>query len=149
MKFDNVIKTMKEVQVETVIFIQIGAFYHVYGKDSYILSYLFGYQIKTLENSYNTCGVPKSGLSKVLKVLEDNSISYMVTLKSQNYEVETEMKYKEKNKYTEIYEKAYKYVSIKRRIDNIHNYLIENINSPTIKTKVQKLEEALFESWKI
>lgn len=149
MKFDNVIKTMKEVQVETVIFIQIGAFYHVYGKDAYILSYLFGYQIKTLENSYNTCGVPKSGLSKVLKVLEDNSISYMVTLKSQNYEVETEMKYKEKNKYTEIYEKAYKYVSIKRRIDNIYNYLIENINSPTIKTKVQKLEEALFESWKI
>lgn len=146
MKFDNVIKTMKEVQVETVIFIQIGAFYHVYGKDAYILSYLFGYQIKTLENSYNTCGVPKSGLSKVLKVLEDNSISYMVTLKSQNYEVETEMKYKEKNKYTEIYEKAYKYVSIKRRIDNIYNYLIENINSPTIKTKVQKLEEALFES---
>lgn len=145
MKMDNVIKTMKEINPETLIFIQIGAFYHVYGKDAYILSYLFGYQIKTLENSYNTCGVPKSGLNKVLKILEDNKISYLVVLKSQNYEVETEMKYKDKNKYIEIYEKAYKYVSIKNRINGIYNYLIENINSPDIKKKIQKMEEDLFD----
>ncbi len=145
MKMDNVIKTMKEINPETLIFIQIGAFYHVYGKDAYILSYLFGYQIKTLENSYNTCGIPKSGLNKVLKILEDNKISYLVVLKSQNYEVETELKYKDKNKYSEIYEKAYKYISIKNRINTIYNYLIENINSPDIKRKIQKMEEDLFD----
>ena len=145
MKMDNVIKTMKEINPETVIFIQIGAFYHVYGKDAYILSYLFGYQMKNLENSYNTCGVPKSGLNKVLKILEDNKICNLVVLKSQNYEVETELKYKDKNKYSEIYEKAYKYVSIKNRINTIYNYLIENINSPDIKRKIQKMEEDLFD----
>lgn len=146
MKMDNVIKTMKEINPETIILIQIGAFYHVYGKDAYILSYLFGYQIKALENSYNTCGVPKSGLNKVLKILEDNKINYLVVIKSQNYEVETEMKYKDKNKYTEIYEKSYKYISVKNRINAIHNYLIENINTPEIKKKIQKLEEDLFDS---
>jgi len=146
MKIDNVIKTMKEINPETVILIQIGAFYHVYGKDSYILSYLFGYQIKSLENSYNTCGVPKSGLNKVLKVLEDNKINYLVTIKSQNYDVETDMKYKDKNQYKEIYEKAYKYVTIKNRINAISNYLLENINTPDIKFKIQKVEEVLFDN---
>ena len=60
MKKDNVIKTIKEINPETVILIQIGAFYHAYGKDAYILSYLCDYQIKSVENSYNTCGFPKS-----------------------------------------------------------------------------------------
>ena len=145
MKTDNVIKTMKEIHPETIILIQIGAFYHVYGKDAYILSYLFGYQIKTLENSYNTCGVPKSGLNKVLKILEDNKINYLVVIKSQNYSVETDMKYKSSNRYREIYEKAYKYVSIKNRINAVHNYLMENIDSPNIKSLIQKLEEDLFD----
>ena len=145
MKLDNTIKTMKEINPNTIIFIQIGAFYHVYGKDSYILSYLFGYQIKTLENSYNTCGMPKAGLNKVLKVLEDNNINYMVVLKSQNYEVDTEMKFKDKNKYIETYEKAYKYITVKNRINVIYNYLIENINTPDIKKKIQRVEETLFE----
>lgn len=145
MKSNNVIKTMKEIHPETVIFVQIGAFYHVYGKDSYILSYLFGYQIKTLENSYNTCGMPKNALNKVLKILEDNNISYLVVIKSQNYEVDTEIHFKSKNSYMEVYEKAYKYVTVKNRINAIHNYLIENINTPGIKQKVQRIEEVILE----
>lgn len=146
MKLNNTVKTMKEINPETIILIQIGAFYHVYGKDSYIMSYLFGYQIKTLENSYNTCGLPKAGLNKVLRILEDYHIDYMVVIKSQNYEVETEMKFKNKNSYIEMYEKAYKYITKKNRINAIYNYLLENINTPEIKKKIQKVEEALFDS---
>jgi len=146
MKMENTIKTMREINPETVILIQIGVFYHVYGKDAYILSYLFGYQIKTLENSYNTCGLPKAGLIKILKVLEDNNINYMVVVKSRNYEVEEEMKFKTKNKYMEMYEKAYKYITIKNRINEIYKYLLENIGTPDIKKKIQKVEETLFES---
>ena len=142
---DTMIKTMKQINPETIILIQIGAFYHAYGKDSYILSYLCGYQIKSVENSYNTCGFPKAGLNKTLKILENNNINYLVTVKSQNYEVTHEMKYKDKNEYIQTYETAYKYVTIKNRIQAIHNYLIENINSPNIKKKIQTVEEALFE----
>ena len=83
-------------------------------KDTYILSYLCGYQIKSVENSYNICGFPKVGLNKTLKILEDNNINYLVTIKSLNYEVEEEMKHKDKNNYTEIYEKAYRYVTVKK-----------------------------------
>lgn len=146
MKNDNIIKTMKEINPETIILIQIGAFYHAYGKDAYILSYLCGYQIKSIENSYNTCGFPKAGLNKTLKILEDNEINYMEVIKSQNYEVESNVKFKDKNKYMETYEKAYKYVTVKNRINAIYNYLLENIDSPNIKKKLQIVEEALFEN---
>lgn len=143
---DVLLKTMKEINPETVILIQVGAFYHAYGKDAYILSYLCGYQIKSVENSYNTCGFPKAGVNKTLKILEDNCLNYLVTIKSLNYEVEQEMKYKDKNNYTEIYEKSYRYVTIKNRINTIHNYLVENINSPNIKNKLHAVEEVLFEN---
>lgn len=143
---DTIIKAMKEINPNTIILVQVGAFYHVYGKDSYILSYLCGYQIKSVENSYNTCGFPKAGLNKTLKILEENKISYIVTIKSLNYEVEEEMKYKDKNKYMEVYEKAYRYTTIKNRINTIYNYLIENINSPIIKNKLHSIEEVLFEN---
>ena len=69
----------------------------------------------------------------------------MVVIKSQNYEVETEMKFKDKNCYMETYEKAYKYITLKNRINAISNYLLENINTPDIKKKIQKVEESLFE----
>lgn len=140
---DLVLKTMKEVHPETVILIQIGAFYHVYGKDSYILSYLLGYQIKSLENNYNTCGFPKTSLNKTLKYLEDKKISYIVTCKALNYEVDQEMAYKDKNRYTEIYEKAYKYITLKNRISKIQTYLLENIDSPDIREKIRKIEDEI------
>lgn len=143
---NTIIKTIKEINPETVILVQVGAFYHAYGKDSYILSYLCGYQIKSVENSYNTCGFPKAGLEKTLKFLTDNKISYIVTVKSLNYEVEKELRFKEENKYSEVYEKAYRYVNMKNRINSIYNYLIENINTPNIKSKIQKVEEVLLDN---
>ena len=86
------------------------------------------------------------GLNKTLKILEDNEVNYISVLKSQNYEVENNMKFKDKNNYLEIYEKSYKYVTMKKRINEISNYLIENIDSPNMKKKIQTIEEALFEN---
>ena len=86
----------------------------------------------------------KLGLNKTLKILEDNEINYIEVIKNRNYEIESNMKFKQKNKYIETYEKAYRYITIKNRINAIHNYLIENIDSPNIKNKIQIVEEALF-----
>ena len=148
MKLDNTIKNIKDLHPETVILLEIGAFYHAYGKDAYILSYLFGYQIKSIENTYNTCGAPKSAINKILSKLEEYKINYITIIRSQNYEVDQEIKYKDKNNYNEIYEKAYKYTSLKNRINGIYNYLMENIDSPNIKSKIQMVEESLFEAGK-
>lgn len=106
---------------------------------------MFDYQIKTLEKNLSTCGFPKAGLNKVLKALEDNKISYMLVDKASNYEVQDEVEFKSKNTYLECYNKAHKYIAKKNKIDAIHNYLNENINSSNIKEKINKVEEILYE----
>lgn len=145
MKTENTIKVIKQVHPDRVVMVKIGVFYHVYGKDSYILSYLFNYQIKQIDNNYNTCGFPKSTINKVMKTLEDNNISYMIVCKSDNYEIETEEDFKGKNEYEKYYILSHKYVTLKNRINTIHNYLLENINSENIKSKLIKVEEIIYE----
>ncbi len=51
-----------------------GNFCTIYGDDANIISSLFGYKI--LNN--NKVGFPESVLNKIINILEDNKISYMV-----------------------------------------------------------------------
>ena len=51
-----------------------GKFCTIYGDDANIISSLFGYKI--LNN--NKVGFPESILNKIINILEDNKISYMV-----------------------------------------------------------------------
>lgn len=145
MGVENVIKIMKEVHPESVILVKIGTFYHQYGRDAYIISYLFGYQIKSVEKNLSNCGFPKAALNKIMKKLEDNKINYITVNKSENYEVEDEMDFKKENMYLEYYTKAHKYIAKKNKIDGIYNYLLENINDSNIKEKINKVEEILYE----
>lgn len=45
----NIVKTVKEIHKEEIIFVKIGKFYQVYGKDAYIISYLLDYKLKKVE----------------------------------------------------------------------------------------------------
>lgn len=146
MKIENTIKLFKEIHPEAVILIKIGSFFHAYGKDSYILSYLFNYQIKKVQANYSTCGFPLTGKARVISKLEELEISYIIISKSENYEITEEEDYKSKNKYTETYNKAHKYVTKKNRIDTIYQYLLENISSEDIREKLSKVEEIVYET---
>lgn len=146
MKIENTIKIFKEVHPESLIMIKMGTFYHAYGKDSYILAYLFGYQVKKVQTNYSTCGFPSSGLSKILSKLEELEISYIILNKSDNYEVEEEQNFKSKNKYNEMYNKSYSYVSKKNRIDSIYQFLLESITEERIKEKIVRIEEIIYET---
>ena len=46
MSIINMVKNIKEIQSKTILLLKVGAFYESYGKDSYILSYLLGYEKK-------------------------------------------------------------------------------------------------------
>ena len=145
MKIENTIKVMKEINPHKIILVKVGTFYHAYGKDSYILSYLFGYQLKKIENNYSTCGFPVSAINKISKNLEDYKISYILLSKSNNYEEEAEEDFKNDNRYIEFYEKAKKYIVRKNRIEEIYRYLIENINDDERKEKINKITEIIYE----
>ncbi len=51
-------KRIMEVHREYIAIFKSGNFYKVFGKDAYILSELFNYQIKVIENNVATCGFP-------------------------------------------------------------------------------------------
>lgn len=72
----NIVKTIKQVHSNDIVIVKIGKFYHVYGKDSYIISYLFGYKLKEIEN-VSMCGFPISSLNKIIAKLEDRRINYL------------------------------------------------------------------------
>ncbi len=144
MKIEQTVKTIKLTNPETLIMLKIGAFYHVYGKDSYILSYTFDYQIKQASPSTLTCGFPSTSLNKVLKRLEDLQINYKCFCKAENYELEYEANFKSDNEYTAQYEKAFKHIRLKNKINDIYQHLIDNIESPNIKEILDKIEGELF-----
>ncbi len=146
MKIENTIKVFKEIHPTSIIMIKMGTFYHAYGRDSYILSYLFNYQVKKIQTNYSTCGFPASGLSKVLSKLEELEISYIILNKSENYEIVEEEDFKGKNKYNELYNKSYNYVNRKNRIDSIYQFLLESISEEQIKDKILRIEEIIYEA---
>ena len=42
---NKMIETIKEIHTKDICLFKIGTFYHAYGRDAYILSYMFGYKI--------------------------------------------------------------------------------------------------------
>lgn len=148
MGIKNVIEVVKQVHKEEIVFVKIGKFYQVYGKDAYIVSYLFEYKLKKVEEVH-MCGFPESSINKVIAKLEDNKINYLILDRRNNYEVEEIYDNKNLNTYFKYFEKARKYINCKIRIDNINNFLIENIGKENFKDIICKMEEIINERRKV
>lgn len=144
MKIENTIKVIKEIHPDRIVMCKIGPFMHCYGRDTVIMSYLFDYSLKKIDNNYD-CGFPNVATNKIMGTLEGKKISYMIVNRADNFAVEHEEDLKKDNKYQEIYNKAHKYISQKNRINEIFNYLIENIGTANIKSKISQIEEILYE----
>ena len=74
----RIVKTAKEVHKNDIILVKIGKFYQVYGKDAYIISYIFDYKLKKVEEVY-MCGFPQDSYNKVIAKLEEKKINYMIS----------------------------------------------------------------------
>ena len=94
MKIENTIKVIKEVHPDRVVMCKIGPFMHCYGRDAVIMSYLFDYSLKKIDNNYD-CGFPNGALNKIMGTLEGKKISYMVVNRADNFAVENEEDLKE------------------------------------------------------
>lgn len=143
----TMIREIKKIHPTDVAIIKIGNFYHVYGKDSYIISYLFEYKLKYTPEKIYTCGFPQKALNKVINGLENKKINYIILDRRNNYEVIEKLNNKNLNNYETIYLEAHEYVNFKKRIDNIYSYFVKNINKDDIKIKIKEVEEVL-KKWK-
>ena len=102
----NIIQAVKMVHTEYIVIVKEGSFYHIYGKDDYIISYLFGYKIKEIENM-NVCGFPINSINRIVAKLETNKILD----KRNNYDIEEIYNNKNLNTYNKFYNESKCYIN--------------------------------------
>lgn len=132
-------RNIKELFPNYVVMIKIGTFYEVYNDDANIISYLLKYKIKNLSSSDRVCGFSLGAINKVLYILEGRNINYIMIDRAHNYEEESKINYKKKNKYYEVLDIANEYIDRMNRIDKISNYLIKD------SSKLIDIENILYE----
>ena len=135
----NMVNNLKELFPEYVLLLKIGTFYECYNDDANIISYLFGYKIKTLSSGDKVCGYPLVSYNKVISNLESRNINYISIDKAHNYEEMDKMNYKKKNKYIDIFSKANSYIDKLNRIERIKNHLLKD------DSKLEEVEKLLYE----
>jgi len=140
---ENSVRLIKKVHPTSVALVKIGNFYHAYGKDAYILSYFFDYKIDT--KGYKSCGFPLSSLNKVVVQLENQKIDYMIIDRKENYEVTHKEEFKKENTYETAYALALMEINLKNRINELNEFLINNIHNKEEEEKIKRLEEILYE----
>ena len=92
-------KRIKEVHPDFIMLYKSGSFYKTFGKDAYILSALFNYNISIVNNNVATCGFPLKSISKVRSRIEELKISYMLIDPRNNYEVDLKEDFRNLNNY--------------------------------------------------
>ena len=83
MKLIDVHNKYKVKYQDYIIIISSGVFYNTYNQDTNILYSLLNYNIKKSSNYYKV-GFPMNKLVKVLEILKQNNINYIVLDKDNN-----------------------------------------------------------------
>ena len=138
----NMVKTIKKIYPSCVILVKVGNFYHVYGKDAYIFSYLFEYKILEKEGvpSY---GFPINAISKVENILERTKINYVSVDRRNNYDEEEKYVDKQKNNYEKTFEKSKQTIDILLRIQKITDFLKQYKENENIEKILEEMEKII------
>ena len=119
--------------------VKVGNFYRVYGKDAYIIAYLFKYKISE-ENDIMVSGFPTSSIKKVEARLENKKINYIVLDRKDNYAVNERTDFKNLNTYQKHFNLSKTYVSNVRRIENINEHLLSLASKEELKILLKDIE---------
>ena len=138
----TIIKEVKNVHPEDITMVKVGKFYRVYGKDVYIIAYLFKYKISE-ENDIMVSGFPTSSIKKIEARLENKKINYIVLDRKDNYAVNERTDFKNLNTYQKHFNLSKTYVSNVRRIENINEYLLNLANKDELKILLKDIEECI------
>ena len=123
---------LKKLHNDSLVMIKVGNFYHTYDDDSMIINYLFKYKIID-----NKVGFPIKSLDKVINKLLKSNINYFVDEKN--------CKVFDNYNYLDILNKSKLYYELSLEIEEIHNYLISNIERKFIKRIINKIKDVIDE----
>lgn len=138
----HMIDTIKKIHPEEVVLVKVGTFYTAYGKDAYIINYIFGYKLIQMQQ-VDIASFPISILNKVMSILERNKVNYIVLDKRNNYDVEHKSDKNNINNYSKILKKAKVEINLNKRINEIIRNLKED------KEALIEVEKILYERRKI
>lgn len=144
----TIIKEIKDIHPLDIAMIKVGNFYRVYGKDAYIIGYLFQYKIEE-KNNIVVSGFPVSSVKKVEATLEKKKINYLILDRRDNYSVNEHINFKNLNTYSKYYNLSKTYVSNQRRINAINEYLLKSVNKEELKELLKEIEECINAKGKI
>lgn len=142
-------KDIKKVHPEYVMMYKVGNFVQAFGKDAYVISYVFGYALRVTKDNIQTCGFPKNAIPKIMSKLEQKKINFIIVDTRNNYEVDEENDNKNLNTYSETFSKAQKYIKVKKRLEKIEEMLLKDVEKEGIMEKIRKIEEIVYENRKI
>ena len=145
----NMAKDIKKVYPEYVMMYKVGNFVQAFGKDAYVISYVFGYALRATKDNIQTCGFPKNAIPKVMSKLEQKKINFIIVDTRNNYEVDEENDNKNLNTYSENFLKAQKYIKVEKRLEKIEEMLLKDVEKEGIMEKIRKIEEIVYENRKI
>ena len=145
----NMAKDIKKVHPEDVVMYKVGNFVQSFGKDAYILSYVFDYKLRSTNDNISTCGYPKNAIQKVIAKLEQRKLNYIVIDTRNNYGVDEKSDNGNLNKYEETLVKAKKYIKIKNRLKRIENFIFQDADKENVMEKIRKMEEIAYENRKV
>ena len=135
----NIVKNVKEIHNKYIVLVKIGNFYYCYGKDSYIISYLFKYKINILKDYTYSCSFPQNAVNKVISVLENKQINYIILDRRNNYEIIEKSDNRNLNRYDKIYEIGRRENVKKMRVEKIYSYLLENMDNKELIDNIEKV----------
>lgn len=141
----NMAKNIKTVHPEFLICYKVGSFYNCYGKDAYILSFLFNYKLKTVENNILETGFPKNAISKIMARLEREKINYLIIDTRNNYDIDEKEDFDNLNRYNEVFNNSKKAINLRVRVDKIAQTILKKQDAEIIR----KIEELIYEDRKI
>ena len=114
---------------------QVGKFLQVFDDDSIIVSYLTNYKIVN-----SKVGFPSISLNKVISLLEDNHINYVLKGTNNDYEKD----YKKNNNYNKILVKAKEVIKLRNRCNEIKPS-IEKLSNEKLEKIVNYINEVINE----
>lgn len=139
MSIISMVKDIKQVYKEYIILVKIGKFYYCYGKDAYIISALTNYKLNILENNIYSSAFSTNAYNKVINILEEKKINYLILDRRNNYEESDKQNFKNLNTYNENFKKAKENISTKVRIEKIYKFLIENSKNSELLTNIENI----------
>lgn len=135
----NIVKNVKEIHNKYVVLVKVGNFYYCYGKDSYIISYLFKYKINILKDYTYSCSFPQNASNKVISILENKQVNYIILDRRNNYEIIEKSDNRNLNRYDKIYEIGRRENVKRMRVEKIYSYLLENIDNKELIDNIEKV----------